>query len=154
MSFSYFLHSPRKDFTIAGLLSPPPQQQPKREAPGKQTADMIKIYETIFKKRMFFHEFFSSSIDDDDVIFVTTASRAPSVIPNVQVSQQRMFVTPGPSSRSASVMGQIQTHPSPMAAAAAFPTYRPPLQQQQPQIHHHHTVSQKVISRENFLFHI
>ena len=32
--------SPRKDFTIAGLLSPPPaQQQPKREATGKQTAD-------------------------------------------------------------------------------------------------------------------
>ena len=69
------------------------------------------------------------------------------MIPNVQVSQQRMFVTPGPSSRSASVMGAIQTHPNPMAAAA-FPTYRPPLQQQQPQIHHHHTVSQKVISRK------
>ena len=69
------------------------------------------------------------------------------MIPNVQVSQQRMFVTPGPSSRSASVMGAIQTHPNPMAAAA-FPTYRPPLQQQQAQIHHHHTVSQKVISRK------
>ena len=59
MSFSYFLHSPRKDFTIAGLLSPPPQQQPKREAPGKQTADMIKIYETkFFKKECFFTSFF------------------------------------------------------------------------------------------------
>jgi hypothetical protein len=79
--------SPRKDFTIAGLLSPPPaQQQPKREA-----------------------------TEDDDVIFVTTASRAPSVIPNVQTSHQRMFVTPGPSSRSASVMGHIQTHSNPMA---------------------------------------
>ena len=91
-------------------------------------------------------------IDDDDVIFVTTASRAPSVIPNVQVSQQRMFVTPGTSSRSASVMGAIQTHPNPMAATA-FPTSRPPpQQQQQPQIHHHHTVSQKVISRKKILF--
>ena len=74
------------------------------------------------------------------------------MIPNVQVSQQRMFVTPGPSSRSASVMGAIQTHPNPMAAAA-FPSYRPPPQQQQ-QIHHHHTVSQKLISRKKILFHI
>ena len=59
MSFSYFLHSPRKDFTIAGLLSPPPQQQPKREAPGKQTADILNknVLKKIFFKcvsRVFF----------------------------------------------------------------------------------------------------
>ena len=114
-------NSPRKDFTIAGLLSPPmptlqqqqavsTQQQQQQMAPNLLTPPMPTLpqQQAVSSQQQRPQQQRQPS-SDDDVIFVTSASRAPSIMPTVQhqpQTSQHMFVTP---SRSQSVIPNVQS---------------------------------------------